>query len=370
MIQKGDNLFKIFLLIPLLLTFNACFDNKEDIKIGFVAGLSGKYSSLGTNIRDGFILGFDEIDNTINGQKIKIIQKDDKQDAKEAKLIIDDFVKNDIRLIVGNATSSMTEISLPVINKQKDFLLFSPTASSSKFTAMDDNFIRLQVEPSEKRYKQLNKYLKDKNHKNIYFIYDSRNSAYTKDYDGFFQKNFISNGGNEFVGSYDLNEDYESIVKDMKTKKYDLILVVGNSIDSANIIQYIRLQNIDTKVLISGWAKTDNFIKNGGKAIENVIVSTGYDDNSKEKPFLEFVKKFKNKYGKNPSVFSAQGYELAQIIISNLKSSDDLKIIKQNILKNEKYSGLQGDIIFDKNGDIFREYFMMKVENKKFIKIN
>jgi len=370
MLQKGYNMLKFLLTIPLLLTFNACFDNKEEIKIGFVAGLSGKYSSLGTNTRDGLLLAFDEVDNKINGKKVIIIQKDDKQDKKEAKKIIDFFVKEKIQLIVGNATSSMTKISFPVINAQKDYLLFSSTASSSEFTKKDDNFIRLQVEPSIKRYKKLNSFLQDNKYKNIYFIYDSKNSAYVNDYKGFFQDTFMSYGGNKFVGSYDINEDYVKILKDMNTKEHDLVLVVANSIDSANIIQYIRLNNIDTKVLVTGWAKTNDFIVNGGKSVENVIVSTGYDDDSKNPNFIEFVKKFKNKYNKTPSVFSAQGYELGQILIENLKSSDKLSDLKNNILKTKRYNGLQGDIVFDKYGDVFREYFIMEVRNKKFVKVN
>ena len=112
---------KYILVLITIFMFNACSKKEnEDIKIGFIAGLSGKYSSLGTSIRDGFTLAFQEIDYTINNQKVEIIQKDDKQDENEAKKIIDGFVKDNIKLIVGNTTSSMTKISFPVINKQKD----------------------------------------------------------------------------------------------------------------------------------------------------------------------------------------------------------------------------------------------------------
>ena len=76
----------LFILLIISIIFAGCSDKSDDdIKIGFVAGLSGKYSNLGTNVRDGFILAFDEIDNKIDGKKIKIIQKDDKQDNEEAK---------------------------------------------------------------------------------------------------------------------------------------------------------------------------------------------------------------------------------------------------------------------------------------------
>ena len=361
---------RFVVLLFLSIFFIGCTDTKEeDIEIGFVAGLSGKYSSLGTSIRDGFILAFDGVDHKINDKKITIVQKDDKQDKNEAKKAIEYFIKNDIKLVVGNATSSMTAVSFPIVNNQKDMLLFSATASGSDFTSKDDNFIRIQVEHSAKRYQNLLKYVQNKGYKNIFFIYDSKNMAYAKGYKGTFQDMFISKGGNKFVDELDLNTPHKNILEKLKSSKYDLILVVGNSVDSANIIQFIRVNNIKTKILGTGWAKTTDFIQNGGKAVEGVLFSTGYDDKSKDKAFIEFEKKFKEKYNKAPSVFSAQGYELGQILIQNLKISSDISTLKDRILQTKEYNGLQGDIIFDKNGDVFREYFIMEVKNKEYVKI-
>ncbi len=367
MIYLKNSIF-LFLFLSLFLT--GCNDKKEeDIKIGFVAGLSGKYSDLGTSIRDGFILAFNEIGNEINGKKVTIIQKDDKQNENEAKRIIDNFIKNDIKLVVGNATSSMTSVTFPIVNKHKDMLLASVTASSSDFTAKDDNFIRIQVEHSAKRYKALLDYTTKKGYKNIFFIYDSKNIKYTKGYEETFQDIFVANGGNKFVGKVDLNKPYEEIVEAIQSVPNDLILIVGNSVDSANIIQYLRINKVNTKILGSGWARTMDFIVNGGKAVNGVLFATGYDDNSQDKAFLNFLKNFRKTYNKNPSVFSAQGYELGKILIQNLKNSFDISTLKQRILKIKEYNGLQGKIIFDKYGDVFREYFIMEVKNKEYVKV-
>ena len=209
---------KFILVLVIIFMFNACSEKgNEDIKIGFVAGLSGKYSSLGTSIRNGFTLAFEEIDYTINGQKVKIIQKDDKQDEIEAKKIIDGFVKDNIKLIVGNTTSSMTKISFPVINKQKDSLLISATASSNDFTKKDDNFLRLQVENSEKKYKDLKEYINK--YKNIVFIYDSRNKAYSDGYEKYFEKMLYEKWGNKFVAKFDINTSYEDMIKKNRRKR-------------------------------------------------------------------------------------------------------------------------------------------------------
>jgi len=361
---------KIFFILLIFGLFLGCSDKKDkEIKIGFMAGLSGKYSALGISIRDGFTLAFDEIDNEINGEKVLIIQKDDKQDKNEAKKIINNFIKNKIKLIVGNATSSMTAVSFAEVNKQKNMLLISATASGGEFTGQDDNFLRIQVEHSSKRYKRLVDYVIKKGYKNIFFIYDSKNSSYTKGYESFFQDMFIANGGNKFTEKIDSNSEYLDIIKKIKSVKSDLILIVANSVDSANIIQYLRIKKIETAIMGTGWAKTMDFIENGGRAVEGVFFSTGYDDQSKDKDFLKFVKRFKVKYHKIPSVFATQGYELAQILIKNLRNSSDMSTLKQRILKIKSYKGLQGDIIFDKYGDIFRDYFIMEVKNRKYVKI-
>lgn len=365
---KGIQMRKYILVLITIFMFNACSKKEnEDIKIGFIAGLSGKYSSLGTSIRDGFTLAFQEIDYTINNQKVEIIQKDDKQDENEAKKIIDGFVKDNIKLIVGNTTSSMTKISFPVINKQKDSLLISATASSNEFTKKDDNFLRLQVENSEKKYRNLKKHI-DK-YKNIIFIYDSKNKAYTNGYEQYFQKMLNEKWGNDFVAKFDINTSYEDMAKKIKASEVDMIFIVANSIDSANVIQYLRLKEINTQILASGWAKTMEFIENGGKAVEGVLFSTEYNENSKDKRFLEFVKSFQKTYNKMPSSLETQGYELGRILIKNLSESSDISTLKQRILKHVIYKGLQGDIIFDKYGDISREYFMMEVKNAKYIRI-
>lgn len=362
---------KLFVLLFVSILFLGC-NSKEDkeIKIGFIAGLSGKYSSLGISVRDGFLLAFDEINYRIDGKHVVVIEKDDKQDVKEAKKAIKYFLNNDIKLVVGNATSSMTKISLEEINKHENALLLSATASGDEFTHKDDNFLRIQVENSEKRYKTLLKHIKSKGYQDIFFIYDSRNISYINGYEKIFQKMFIKDGGKEFVGSIDLNTQYNKILEQLQLHKNDLIMIVGNSIDTANIIQYIRHNKITTDILGSGWAKTIDFITNGGKAVEGVYFSTSYDDNAKDTKFIEFANKFEKKYNKKASAFAAQGYELGQILIQNLQKSSNIETLKQRILDIEKYKGLQGDIVFDKYGDIQRDYFMIQVIHKSFQKID
>ena len=59
------------------------------LKIGFVGGLTGRVADLGVAGRDAAILAVEEINASggIDGRKVHLLVKDDKQDAETAKLV-------------------------------------------------------------------------------------------------------------------------------------------------------------------------------------------------------------------------------------------------------------------------------------------
>ncbi len=362
-------LLTFFIIIAVLLFIQNSTKNEESMKIGFVAGLSGKYSSLGNDVRNGILLAFDEINYKINDIKIDIIQKDDKQNIEEVKKVIDELVNDNIKLIIGNITSSMTKISINALKEKKDMLLISPTASSDEFSFKDDNFIRTQVSNNYMKFNSISKYILDKKYKNILTIYDPNNLSYSNAYINNFEKSLLHNGGNEFIDKIAITDTYESIKSRILSKEVDSIIIVANSFDAAKLIQYLRVNKINKPILCSGWAKTLDFLVEGGSSVENVLFNTGYDDNSTNKEYLKFIQLYEKKYNKKPSVFSAQAYETAIILIQTLRDDNNILKLKRNILNKKSFVGLQGNIIFDKYGDVNREYFMMQVKNGKYVRI-
>ncbi len=62
----------------------SCQREKPPFKIGFVGGLTGRYSDLGVSGRNGAMLAVEEINENggIRGRKILLIAKDDRQDEQ------------------------------------------------------------------------------------------------------------------------------------------------------------------------------------------------------------------------------------------------------------------------------------------------
>lgn len=358
-------LILIFLLIFLLYKIN----QKDEIKIGFVGALTAKYSVLGNAMMNGIILAFEEENYEINNQKIKLIFKDDKQDSKINKEIVNDFIAQDVKIIIGNVTSSMSKVTMSIVNQHRDMFMISAASASNEFSGIDDQFFRVHVANNHQRFRNFAKYIKDNGFKNIYGIYDPKNKTYTRDYLENFEKSWILGGSDKFIKYEKSDIALDELVKDVNLKKPDLILMCVNSVDAAKLVQYLRLNSINTQVASSEWAMTNTFLENSGKFSEDVIFNIDYDEKSKNQKFLEFVRNYKNKYNINPSMYASKAYELAKIIIELLKTGDETEL-KKNLLIKKEFEGLQDTIIFDKYGDVIRTFNTFKVKDGEFIKIN
>ena len=94
----------LFILIILVVIYFLFFfkSSKEIIKIGFVGALTAKYSDLGNPMMNGIILAFEEEKYEINGKKIELIFKDDKKDEEVNRQIVNDFIDQGIKIVMGN----------------------------------------------------------------------------------------------------------------------------------------------------------------------------------------------------------------------------------------------------------------------------
>lgn len=357
--------FFIMIILFLVVYFLFVKESKEPIKIGFVGALTAKYSDLGNPMMNGIILAFEEERYEINGNKIELIFKDDKKDEEVNKQIVNDFIAQGIKIVIGNVTSSMSKISMSIINQHKDMFMISAASASNEFSGIDEQFFRVHVANNEQRFDSFTKYIKKYNFNKIYGIYDPGNITYTKDYLENFEKSFILNGGTNFIKYSKTDENLDDLVSQINDLKPDLILICANSIDSARVVQYLKMKGIKTQIASSEWAMTPAFLENTGKYSEDIIFNIDYDENSKSTDFINFSTKFKEKYNIEPSLYASKGYELARVIIELLKMGTQTEL-KKNLLIKKEFKGLQDTIIFDQYGDVIRKFNTFKVINGKF----
>lgn len=345
------------------------YNNQEDrVKIGFIGALTGKYSVLGNAMINGVQLAFEEHNYQVDGKTIELTFHDDKGDVELNKSIINKFVNDDVKIVIGNVTSSMSKVSMSIINQHKDMFMISAASASNEFAGKDDQFFRVHVANNAQRFDNFTDFVHKSGYEKVYGIYDPGNPTYTKDYLVNFEKSFQSKGGDAFVAYGKSDSNLDDLVADIKVKQPDMILICANSVDAAKVIQYIRLKGLKTVIASSEWARTQTFIENGGKAVEGVIFNIDFDVKSTNPKYQKFFKNYRTKYKEEPSMFAAKAYELSEIIIEMLKKGDQTQI-KKNLLAQKVFDGLQDEIVFDEYGDVVRNFYTFVIKDGEYVRI-
>ena len=364
---KRTHFLALFLLVVIMIS--SC-DKKIPVRIGFVGGLTGRLSDLGIAGRNGAQLAIENINRSggIKGRQVELIIKNDEQNAEIALKVAQELINENVVAIIGHMTSSMSLAVLPLIN-ENSIVMVSPTTSTNKLTDIDDYFFRV-IPPNRSEIEHLTKVAnKDLGLSEIAVIYDISNKGFTEGWYNAFKNEFENRGGQvvktvSFTSSK--NTSLLEIAEEITATKPAGLVIIAGALDAAGICQQIQKLGHTLPIFSTGWALSEEFIRQGGTAVNNVIFSQIYNKQSQNKLFLEFKRNFVQRFGREPDFGSALAYEATQIVLDALIRVKETGNLKQAILERQSYNGLQGDITFGKYGDVERQRILVTVKNRQF----
>jgi branched-chain amino acid transport system substrate-binding protein len=347
-----------------------CQGEKPPIKVGFAGGLTGRYSDLGTNGRNGVILAVEEVNQAggINGRPVELISKDDQQDPETAIKVDRELIDKGVVAIIGHMTSAMSIAAVPLIDKSK-VVMISPTTSTNQLTGKDDWFLRVYA-PSRAGPLSLAEYARSRvGLSRVAAVYDLSNRVYTEDYVATFRSRFEELGGSmtateTYIAGADVRLD--NLAERLAQAHPEGVLIAANAMDAAMLCQQLRKAGADLPIFASGWAMTQDFLHQGGRAVEGVAFEEAYDRDSRQETYVTFKERFTNRFGAEPSFAAMFGYEAARVLFAALSKDPDVRALKETILKQKRFQGLQGDFEIDEYGDARRRHLLITVSEGRF----
>ena len=115
----------------------------------------------------------------------------------------------------------------------------------------------------------------------------------------------------------------------------------------------------------SGW-NNPRLLEHGERYVEGAVFVDGFFPDSEEPMVARFVREFREIFGKTPDIFSALGYDAAQIIFAALaggaKTREDLR---RHLTALRGFEGVMGLTDMGLDGDAQRQLFVLSVEKKK-----
>ncbi len=345
--------------------------DQKPIKIGFVGGLTGKISDLGIQGRNGATLAVEHINRQggIHGRPVKLVAKDDKQDVQTALTVDKQLIDEGVTAIVGHMTTAMSEAVLPLINDRK-MVMISPTTSTKKLSGMDDYFLRVINDNTRLTDLLAAHAAKKLKLRRIVATHDLSNRAYSEGFVADFRAGFERFRGKVISSeSYLIGPDagFKNLARTMLAAKPDGLLIVASAIDTAMLCQQVRMMGSTIPILIGGYAQTPDLLIQGGPAVEDIIATEYVNYDSTSKSMVDFRSQFRERFGGADPTFAAVfAYEAVMVLKDALSANSDPKSLKETILKQRTFQGLEGPFELNSYGDAKRTAYIVTVRNNRF----
>lgn len=365
--MKHINIYVILLVIFL---FAGCSKAKEPIKIGFIGDISTKNSQLAIDARNAVEYYINKIneDGGIKNHHVELIVKDDQANLEVALKMHEEFKEENVLFVLGHMNSNMVEAMMK--SSGDDLLFFSPTISTTVLTGIDDYIFR-SPSADDRQAELFFEYASNQKIQDLVIVYDLMNKVYTETVAeriiDLYETSDLTVAG---VVEYDTRIDQLSdVVKKIKALEYKNILIIAQATDSAYFMQEIKKEKPDVSTYSVSWSMTDDFIQNGGKAVNGTVFIGLYKPESETIEFTEFVKAFEKKYAYEPSFVSVLAYDAIYSLIEGIEKADTITptSVKEALIDIGMFEGLQETFYLDEFGDSNRQYMMYELVDTEFV---
>jgi branched-chain amino acid transport system substrate-binding protein len=342
----------------------------EELRIGYLAPLTGGLAQTGIDMRDGFLLYLEEHGNKLGGMDVKLIIEDEqgKGDVavtKAKKLVLQDKV----HMLIGGVLASTGYALAPVSTELKTMYIPSIPAADDLTQRQLKNFpylIRTSWSSSQPHH-PLGQWACDQGYKKVVTI--AADYAFGYEVVGGFQKAFEDCGGKIVqkiwppLGAKDFGPFIPTIKADTDAV---LSLMVGPM--PAQFIKQMRGAGFK-KPILGGGTSYDEFVLPfmGDEAIGDVS-ALHYSAALDTPKNIAFVKAYRTKFGKVPSYYSENNYTTAQWLDEALKKAGGKWPGPEELIKlmvDIKLDAVRGPVSLDENRNPIQNIYIKKVEKKK-----
>lgn len=361
------------LIIGLLISLGilGCAKKKEkEIKIGGVLPLTGSAAVWGENAKMGLEIALEEVNEAggVKGKKLKLIIEDSQSDPAKAVSALQKLISTDkVSVVIGDIASSSVLAMAPIAEKAKVVLL-SPGASNPDISKAGEFIFRnwqsdaLEGEVDAKfAYERLA-------YRKMVVIYV--NNAYGTGLKTVFEETFKKLGGKILA-----SESFEQGATDMRSQlskissvNPEAIYMPGYPPEMAITLRQAREIGIKIQFISVQAFDDPKILETAKAAAEGVFFSVPKPPEPSQPIVTKFIRKYKEKYNREPGVCSDTGYDALKIIIWAMDKSgvSGLNVQKQ-LLKLKNFPGAAGLTTFDENGDVIKPFIFKKVESQQFV---
>lgn len=357
-------------LIALALGAAAGCRRSEPIRIGLVAGLTGRHYDLGVSCRNGAQLAVDDANAAggVRGRPLELLVRDDAQDPETARRAVRELVGAGVVAIVGPCTSSMAEATLPIADREQ-VLMVAPTVAAPAFLGKDD-WLVLADASGDSTARALAAFATGRwPGLRVAVLHDRSNRTFSEPWRETFGRALEAAGGHlgtQVPFTSGQVGRYGELAEAALTERPTAVLIVANALDTAVLAQQLERRAPGVQLLASAWSFTEDLPQHGGSAVEGILFAHKIDVASPRPEAVRFREAYTRSYGKPPFFAAVEAYDSVRIVAAGLERDPTRQGVRREVLRQGTFRGLTEDFTIDRFGDAHRPDHVSTVREGRF----
>jgi ABC-type branched-subunit amino acid transport system substrate-binding protein/predicted negative regulator of RcsB-dependent stress response len=373
--------------------------------IAAVFPLSGKLAPFGMEVLNGIQLALERSRDGSDGGTIGLIVKDTESDRVS---FLDEFADllNDDRpvAVIGPLLSK----NLPVmaeLAERAHIPLITPSATTGNVRRLGNYVFSTALTYGHQAKRIADYAIRDQHYKRLAILYPD--TVYGRELARLFAQHVVHQEG-EIIASIAYKEgetDFRSPIGQLKAedlKKYgvevpieedpaksltkatgkkgkrilyspgfDAIYIPGRSLDVGLLAAQLAFHDMTVPLLgANGW-NTPDFARVADRSIEGSIFVDGFFIDSTLPSVQDFVERYRKRYQAVPTLFAAQGYDAARLIVDAIrKGATSGEAVRDYFLTQHDLPTLGGPSGFSAEGTLNRPVFLIQVKQGKFVQVD
>ncbi|TAG05456.1 MAG: ABC transporter substrate-binding protein [Burkholderiales bacterium] len=337
---------------------------QAQIKIGFVAELSGPQAPLGQDQYDALMLLVEQNGGKLGGQAVQIIKEDSQLKPDVANQVVDKLLEKDkVQIITGVTFSNIMMAVHKKITDKGVFLIGSNAGPSPIAGAQCSPYFFSTSWQNDMQAEVVGKYASDKGYKSVMAM--APNYQAGKDFVAGFKRTY--KGGTVVDEIYTpLNQqDFSAELAQVASKKPDALYVFYPGGLGVNFVKQFQQAGLNKSMTVMSASTVDGTTLPALRdAALGMLSGTFWGPDFPNEANQKFVAAFEKKYNRIPSQYAAQSYDAAQLLDSAIRKVSgkvDNKKAFHAALKAADFKSVRGNFKFGANQFPVQDMFMFDV---------
>jgi branched-chain amino acid transport system substrate-binding protein len=354
---------QILLVILLLLgpSVQAAEAGRTSVKVGLLSTLSGPGAALGVDIRDGFTLAVTHLSGKLGDLPAEVLVVDDQQKTGVAQRVTKKFLKKDkVDFMTGIAFSNIMLAVGQDIFKSKTFYL-SPNSGPSQYAGEQCTPYFFSVAwQNDSLHEAVGKYVDGKGFRKVVLVapdYPGGRDAMA----GF--RRYYKGAVGEEIHTRLGQLDYTAELAKIRLHKPDAVYFFLPGAMGVNFIKQFVAAGLsaDSQLFAPGLSADEDVIRAVGAPMLGMYNSSNWAHDMDNAENRRFVADFQKTYGRLPSLYAAQGYDVAFLIdgaVRDVKGRLGDKQALRRALEAKRFKSVRGDFKFNRNHYPVQNYYL------------